>query len=92
MDNEKKQMIKHFAEAVLTLESLEECDRFFADLCSETELNMIARRIFIAKMIVDGKTYRDILKITNTSNPTISRLKTTLSKEHSVLSDVLKRI
>ncbi len=92
MDKKNQEMIDHFMEAVMTLRTQEECYKFFGDVCSSDELNKIARRVRIAKMIVDGRTYREILEETNTSNPTVSRIKGVMDKEESILEDVVKRI
>lgn len=91
MDSKNKEMVNNLLEAIMTLETKEECERFFCDLCSVEELNKISRRVLIAKLIIEGENYRSILGKTNTANITISRIKTILNKEGSVLSDVVKR-
>jgi len=79
-------------EAIMTLKTTEECEKFFVDICSADELTKISRRVQIAKLIIEGKTYRSILEETNASNITISRIKNVLSKDDSVLAEVVKRI
>ena len=76
----------------MTLKTTEECEKFFVDICSAHELTKISRRVQIAKLIIEGKTYRSILEETNASNITISRIKNVLSKDDSVLAEVVKRI
>ncbi len=76
----------------MTLKTTEECEKFFVDICSADELTKISRRVQIAKLIIEGKTYRSILEETNASNITISRIKNVLSKDDSVLAEVVKRI
>ena len=76
----------------MTLKTTEECEKFFVDICSADELTKISRRVQIAKLIIEGKTYRSILEETNASNITISRNKNVLSKDDSVLAEVVKRI
>ena len=92
MDDNKKEMVYHLMEAIMTLRTIEECEKFFYDICSKEELKKISRRVLIAKLIVEGETYRNILEKTNASNITISRLKTVMSNDGSVLADVVKRI
>jgi len=92
VEKRKQEMIDHLMQAIMTLRTKEECEKFFLDVCTVDELNKIGRRVQIAKLIVDGETYRSILEKTNASNITISRLKTVMDKEGSVLSDVVKRI
>ena len=44
-------------EAILSLQSMEECYTFFEDLCTMKELADMAQRLEAAKMLLDGKTY-----------------------------------
>ena len=92
MNEKEKEMVYHLMEAIMTLRTTEECEKFFIDVCSLDELNRISRRVRIAKLIIEGKTYRSILEETNASNITISRVKNVMSKDDSILAEVVKRI
>lgn len=92
MDENKTEMVDHLMDAIMTLRTIDEYRKFFYDICSKEELYRISRRVLIAKLIVEGENYRNILKKTNTSNITISRLKTVMSNDESVLADIVKRI
>ncbi len=61
-------------DAVLTLESKEDCYRFFEDICTINEMQSIAQRFYIAKMLYEEKTYQEIEDITKASTATISRI------------------
>jgi TrpR-related protein YerC/YecD len=61
--------------AVLCLESLEECYRFFEDLCTVGELKSLSARLRAAIMLSEGKTYEEIERATKMSTATISRVK-----------------
>ena len=61
-------------EAILSLETKEECYMFFEDLCTIKELNDMAQRLDAAKMLLDGKTYEQIVKAVEISTATISRI------------------
>lgn len=61
-------------DAILRLESPEECYRFFGDLCTMKELADMAQRLQTAKMLVEGKTYEQIVKSVEISTATISRI------------------
>ena len=65
-------------EAILKLESMEECYQFFEDLCTVTELKSMSQRIVVAKMLSDKQVYNDIVKETGASTATISRVKRSL--------------
>ena len=61
-------------EAIMALESLEECYEFFEDACTIKEILDIAQRLKIAKMLKAGVNYATISKETGVSTATISRV------------------
>jgi len=61
-------------EAVLTLESVEECYNFFEDLCTPPELDAISQRFHVAELLTQKKIYNEIARITGASTATISRV------------------
>jgi TrpR-related protein YerC/YecD len=61
-------------EAIRTLESDDDCYRFFEDLCTVNELLALAQRFTIAKMLSEEHTYQFIEDKTNASTATISRI------------------
>ncbi|MBQ4382089.1 MAG: TrpR-like protein [Oscillospiraceae bacterium] len=65
-------------EAILTLRSVEECKKFFEDLCSITELQAIEQRFNVALRLDRGMSYNDILQETGASSATISRVNRSL--------------
>ncbi len=65
-------------EAILTLETAEECIDFFEDLCTMTELMAMEQRFQVAKALRDGKIYNEILAETGASSATISRVNRSL--------------
>ena len=66
-------------DAILSLETKEECYRFFDDLCTVPELKAMAQRYAVAKMLNDGDIYTDIVKATGASTATISRVNRSLN-------------
>lgn len=61
-------------EAILKLETPEECYRFFEDLCTIHEIQAMAQRLQVARMLRDGVTYHEIVDRTGASTATISRI------------------
>ena len=61
-------------DAVLSLETKDDCYRFFEDICTINEFQSIAQRFYIAKMLFEDKTYQEIEEITKASTATISRI------------------
>ncbi|MDR1028808.1 MAG: TrpR-like protein YerC/YecD [Clostridiales Family XIII bacterium] len=64
--------------AILSLETKEDCYRFFEDVCTAGELQAIAQRFRIAKFLSENLTYQEIEKRIPTSTATISRIKRSL--------------
>lgn len=62
-------------DAILSLETREECYRFFDDLATANELKSFAQRYEVANMLKKGYTYKAIEKKTNASTATISRVR-----------------
>ena len=61
-------------DAVLMLENKEECYRFFEDLCTINEIQAMAQRLQVAKLLREKKTYTEIENRTKASTATISRI------------------
>lgn len=60
--------------AIMSLESTDECYKFFEDLCTVNELISMAQRFHVARDLYDGKTFLQIEAQTGTSSATISRV------------------
>ena len=71
--NEKREHGDVLYEAILTLKDLEECKKFFSDLCTVAELRAMEQRFEVAMLLSDGMIYNDILERTGASSATISR-------------------
>ena len=65
-------------QAILKLETMEECYRFFEDLCTVAEIKALSQRIVVAKMLSDKRVYSDIVAATGASTATISRVNRSL--------------
>ena len=61
-------------EAILSMESLDECYRFFEDICTISELQAIAQRLEGARLLREKVTYQQISRQTGASPATISRV------------------
>ena len=61
-------------EAILRLNSLDECMRFFEDLCAVTELRTLEQRYAVAGCLLQGKVYSEIRRETGASSATVSRV------------------
>ncbi len=63
-----------FFNAILKLNNVEECRKFFEDVCTIKELQDISQRLEVAKLLKDGQNYQEVSKKTGASTATISRV------------------
>lgn len=75
----KTTAVDQLFDAVLCLESKEECYDFFEDLCTVNELLSLSQRFSVAAMLKDHKTYLEIAERTGASTATISRVNRSLN-------------
>ena len=71
--------VDYLFQAILKLETMEECYAFFDDLCTVSELKALSQRLQVAKMLSDRRVYSDIVSQTGASTATISRVNRSLS-------------
>lgn len=69
-----KKAVERLFDAVLTLETKEECYSFFEDVCTIQEIETLAQRLEVAENLTAGKSYQEVNKITGASTATISRV------------------
>ena len=74
----KKPRNENMYKAILSLNSVEECMRFFDDLCTVSELMAMEQRYQVATCLNEGMIYNDILSETGASSATISRVNRSL--------------
>ncbi|MBN6889979.1 TrpR-related protein YerC/YecD [Cytobacillus horneckiae] len=86
------QELDQLFQAVLSLKDLDECYRFFDDLCTVNEIQSLAQRLEVARMLREGKTYHKIETETGASTATISRVKRCLNYGNDAYEMALERI
>lgn len=79
-------------EAILTLENIDECYKFFEDIATINELKALSQRIQVAKMLKNKKVYTEIAEFTGASTATISRVNKCLNYGEGGYNLVLDRI
>ncbi|HJC00985.1 YerC/YecD family TrpR-related protein [Pseudoflavonifractor phocaeensis] len=90
--NEKREHGDLLYQAILTLQDLDECKKFFSDLCTVAELRAMEQRFEVAMLLSDGMIYNDILERTGASSATISRVNRSLQYGADGYQAVLPRI
>lgn len=88
----RDELADQLCEAVLRLQTREECYQFFEDICTINELKALAQRLEVARMSSAGNTYDAIVARTGASTATISRVKRCLNYGADGYKIVLQRL
>lgn len=88
----KDKNVDFLFQAVLKLETVEECYKFFDDLCTMPELRAMSQRLAVAKMLSEHRVYSDIVAATGASTATISRVNRSLNYGCDGYSIVFSRL
>ncbi len=79
-------------EHIVEIQNLDECIRFFDDLCAPTELQAMEQRFDVARMLHEGKVYTAILNETGASSATVSRVNRALNYSSDGMLDIMERM
>ena len=79
-------------DAILSLETREECYNFFEDLCTVKEISDMAQRLEAAKLLLGGSTYDQIVKAGEISTATISRINRCIQYGSGGYRDVIEKV
>lgn len=88
----KTPAVEQLFDAILCLETKEDCYAFFEDVCTINELLSLSQRLDVAKMLRAGNTYLDIAEKTGASTATISRVNRALQYGNDGYDIVLNKI
>ena len=91
-DLEFKNDLDILFKAILELQTIEECYKFFEDITTINELKAISQRIQVARMLRDKKIYIEIAEKTGASTATISRVNNCLNYGKGGYNIILDRI
>lgn len=72
MDKEEK--IRELYRVIVRLDNVEDCQALFDDMCTRKEVEKMAERIHAAKLLMEGKTYTQVISQTDISSATLSRV------------------
>ena len=66
--------IQALFELILKLDNIADCQALFEDMCTRKEIEKMAERIFAAKLLMEGKTYNQVMEVADISSATLSRV------------------
>jgi len=87
----KKPRNENLYKAILSLKNVEECMKFFDDLCTVSELLAMEQRYQVAYCLDNGMIYNEILAETGASSATISRVNRSLQYGNGGYAIVFER-
>jgi len=79
-------------EGILKLRTVEECYRFFTDICTIKELQAMTQRLQVAKQLSEGRNYNEVCRDTGVSSATICRVNKCLNYGDGGYKTVLDRL
>jgi TrpR-related protein YerC/YecD len=88
----KSDLIDQLFNVILTLKDIESCYRFFEDVCTVQELQDLATRFEVARLLHQQHSYADIIKLTKASSATISRVNRALMYGADGYQQALKKL
>ena len=71
---DKINKIEELYKLILTLDNMADCRALFDDLCTQKEIEKMAERIYAAKLLMEGKTYNQVIAQADISSATLSRV------------------
>lgn len=78
-------------DAILALDSRDQAERFFRDLCTLNELRDLAQRWAVVRLLDAGKHYAEISRETGASTATITRIASWLNHGEGGYREMLDR-
>ncbi len=66
--------IKELYLLISSLKSQADCANLFEDLCTAKEIEQMAQRVKAAKLLLEGKTYSQVMEQCEISSATLSRV------------------
>ena len=72
--DKKNEKIEELSRLIVDLDNMADCRALFDDLCTRKELEKMAERIYAAKLLIEGKTYNQVMAESDISSATLSRV------------------
>lgn len=87
-----EQLLTELYQAICTIETPQEAERFLQDLCSKGELADLSQRLEVARELAQGLAYSDVILNTGASSTTVSRVNKCLRGDVGGYREVLAKL
>lgn len=71
---ERNRKIDELFQLIAGIENVADCRALFEDMCTAKELENMAERCYAAKLLLEGKTYNQVMATADISSATLSRV------------------
>lgn len=71
---DKHQKIDALYELIAGISDPADCKALLQDLCTAKEIENMAERVYAARLLLEGKTYNQIMELADISSATLSRV------------------
>ena len=70
----KNMKIEKLLQMLTSISNLDDCKALMEDLCTTKELENMAERFYAAELLLEGKTYNQVMELSTISSATLSRV------------------
>ena len=71
---DKSQKMDALFDLIASITDPNDCKALFQDLCTAKEIENMAERVYAARLLLEGKTYNQIMEVADISSATLSRV------------------
>lgn len=83
-------IVNNLYNTIAGINSTEECQAFFEDICTINEILSLSQRLEVARLLRENKTYIEIAEATKASTATISRVNRSLNYGNGSFDKIFK--
>ena len=92
MDKMRNVSENYFFRSLVSFENEDEAKTFFKIFCTDKETQLIAQRLYVAKLLSENKVYAEIVEKTGASSATVSRVKRAMEIDREFFDKLLGKL
>ena len=92
MNKMKQASEEYFFRSLVSLDNTDEAETFFRIFCTDKETQLIAQRLYVAKMLSENCVYSEIVEKTGASSATVSRVKRAMDIDREYFDKLLGKL
>ncbi len=90
--NIKSESVDRLFQTILNLETIDDCYKYFEDLCTINEILTMSQRLSAAILLSEGRNYHEITEQMDISTATIGRVSKCLNDGNGGYADAIKKL